>query len=192
MSLIYSSLSKTGVLLLLSIILVGCHSSDKKKDEDIIYNQKLSKSLSKPLNLEQVSRSHLIPQAKEDLSNWSDFLTLQVEMEKFQHYSLRDLMDAESTVLKSVEKVKDSLPEQFKTTPIEARLNVLYTRSKMLNQYLKYQKNDTLELQKMGAGIYEAYENLEIQLNEVYLQDFSDFDFDIDRRQDSLQKAQKK
>lgn len=192
MSFPFNSLFKTVIFLFLTTAFVNCHSSDKNQDEEIIYNQRLSKSLSQPLNLQQVSKADLIPQAQKDLSNWSDFLTLQVEIEKLEDYSLRDLMNAESTLLKSVEKIQDSLPEKFETTPIKSRLNVLYIRSKILNQYLQYQKNDTLELQRMGAEIYAAYENLKIQFNEIYLTDFSEFDFDIDRRQDSIQEARKK
>lgn len=191
MSFNFSFPIKMTICLLFLMALGSCHSSTDKNQEDPVYNEALSKSLSRSLNLSHVAKAHLISEAEEDLSNWSQFLTLKVEMEKFEDYSLQDIVDSGSSLLKPIEKVRDSLPEKFKSTSVESRLNVLYTKTKILDQYLKYQQNDTLELQKMGSDVFEAYENLEIQLNETYLKDFSEFDFDMDQRQDSIQEARR-
>lgn len=170
--------------------LLACNRADQQSDT-ASFNEKKIQSLSAKIDLKTVSRAHLITKAQEDISNWSAFLTLKVEIENLENYSLQEVIDNSPSIIKSINDVQDSVPEKFNTPPILNRLNVLFTKAEMLQQYLDYEQNDSITLQNMGKSIFEAYENLEIQLNETYLQTYSQFDFDMDRRQDSIQRARK-
>ncbi len=170
--------------------LLACNRADQQKS-GASFNEKKIRSLAAKIDLNTVSRAHLITKAQEDLSNWSAFLTLKVEIENLENYSLQEVVDNSPSIIKSISDVQDSVPEKFSTPPILNRLNVLLTKAEMLQQYVGYEQNDSTALQDMGKAIFEAYENLEIQLNETYLQHYSQFDFDMDRRQDSIQQARK-
>src|SRR5699024_7269146 len=109
--------------------LCGCHSSENKDKNEVQYNEKMIKSLSKDLDLKSIARAHLISEADEELSNWSAFLTMKIEIEKLESYSLRELIDNNKSILGAIQKVEDSIPEKFETTSVKARLKVLKTKS---------------------------------------------------------------
>lgn len=170
---------------------LSCNNSKEKEQEESSYTEQYAASFSKSLDLSTIPKTELIPEADEALSDWSEFMSVKSEIEKLEDYSLQNLISNAENLTEAIENLQDSIPEQFNKTPIKSRMNVLATKSKILQQYTKQEGLDTTEIQQNGADIYNAFGNLKIQMNEVFLEHLPEFDTDLDRKQDSIQNAAK-
>lgn len=70
------------------------------------------------------------------VDDWAEITSLESEIKLLLTKSLKSEKDVELLKAK-VEEVKKSIPENFKTPAIQARIKVIETETMMLEQYLK-------------------------------------------------------
>lgn len=170
---------------------LSCGDSNNKKKESESYLEKHSAIFAQKLDLNQLSKTKLTPEAKRASDNWIEYLTVKSEIERFGNYTLQDLIANKGNIAKTIERLQDSVIDPFQVIPVEARINVLLTKAKVLNQYAERSKIDAGNIEGLGQDIAQAFYNLNIQLNEVFYKRQRDFQFDMDARQDSVLKAKK-
>lgn len=177
------------------IVLSGLWSCQNKKKqpakEKHSYVEKNSRALSADLQLNHIQEVRLSSQSENAVSSWINFMSLQSEINKFDGFTLQNLVENSDNLLEAVKSVQDSIPSAFNNQPVQSRLNVLATKAKVLNQNGSRSYVDTTDLQQNGKDIYGAFQNLKIQLNEVFLQDLPEFGDDFDEEQDSIQRVKR-
>lgn len=183
-------------LFLLLVLLVGlaaCKDKNKEKVETTSYIEQNAQAFAKEVDLSRIPKIKLSAKAEEASSDWVEFLNVKLEIEKIENYSLQNLVNNSENLLESVIQLRDSLiPDEFSVIPIESRINVLVTKAEVLHQNTQRYQIDTLEIQEGGKDLYQAFGNLKIQLNEVFLEGLPEFDLDMDRKQDSIRAAKLK
>lgn len=171
------------------LLLSGCQNQTKQEAPTKSYTEKNAALFSAPLAVQAVPQVKLSTPALEETSDWMDFLVVKSEMDKFENFTLQDLVSHHKHLVEIFDRLNDSIPQKFITKPIEGRLTVLLTHAKILAQYIAHEGQDTAFIQDNGKTIFSAYQNLKIQLNEVFLNEQPNFEMAIDRVQDSIQRA---
>lgn len=185
MDFLYRHLTKSGVWAVFFLLAItGCKHQEKELATSYLGDNQ--EALSKPIEVSSVARAYLITEAQQHIAAWPNYTSLKVEIEKIENFTLQNLLDNTEILIQTLEEVKDSIPEKFDVTPVQSRLTVLEMQMKMLQQHVKIPQIDPQILQEDGREIFRSYQNLELQINEVFLKDYAQFDFDIDRQQDSI------
>lgn len=180
------------LFLSLFIVLIGfksCKDADENQESHRAYLEKHAEAFAKKFDLSTIPNSTLNQEAQNATSNWTEFLAAQSEIENIKNYSLQKLINNSDNLSRAAASLMDSIPDKFDKTPVESRINVLITKTKILNQYAQRNVVDTTIIQHSGQDIYKAFGNLKVQLNEVFLTQFEGFDITIDQKQDSIQKT---
>lgn len=178
--------------IIFSIGIISCKDKSEKPEPAPSYLDQNAAELSKNIDLQGVISVENTKQSENALSNWSEFTSANSEIEKIKSSSLRGFIDNSSSLYDAVEKIHDSIPKPFDNNPIESRMNVLKTKIEVLNQDLDRPDLSPEMVNQHARDIYIAFQNLKIQLNEVFLRQVSDLEFDMDARQDSIQRANRK
>lgn len=153
------------------------------------FQEKNVQQFSKQVEIPGNKNVNLLPEAQNATVNWMAYLTTKNEIERFDNFTLQEVIDNSNNMLRSITEMKDSIPDQFQKTPIQARLNVLLTKAHLLHDEANKQQPTAENIQELSKELYVAFDNLEIQLNEVFLKSPEDFEFELDeriRKQDSL------
>ncbi len=173
--------------ILCSVIVLSCkNQSNPQALPQETYAEKNAELFSVPLNVTDIDQVELNSQTQNATADWLDFLVVKSEMDKFKSFSIQDLVSHTNHLTDIFSQLNDSIPQKFITKPVESRINVLITQAKTLQQYIAHQGKDTAEIRAYGKSIYTAYQNLKIQLNEIYLSNVPDFEMRIDQVQDSI------
>lgn len=174
---------------LLFISLSSCKDHEEKEKEPVSYLEQNAKAFSKELDLSNIQKFQLSPEAEDAISDWVQFSAVKSEIENLEGSSLQRIVNNSDNLVEEIKKMQDSIPEKFDVVPIESRLNVLLTKAKVLQQSANRNKIDTTAIKQGGTELYQAFGYLQIQLNEVFLEGLPDFDINMDRKQDSIRKA---
>jgi len=162
--------------------------------EKASYQQKNAENFSKEVNLSKNKSVRLLPKAEEATTNWMAYITAKNEIERMDRFTLQEVVNNSNNLLRSVQELQDSIPTTFDTTPIKTRLNVLLTKTHLLEQEAMNKRSDAEKVEILSQELYTSFENLKIQLNEVFLKSVEDFEFELDERikqQDSLANLKK-
>jgi hypothetical protein len=184
-----------GSCILLAFGLFSCEEEATNTNaEKASYQQKNAENFSKEVNLSQNKSVRLLPETEEATNNWMAYITAKNEIERMDRFTLQEVVNNSNNLLRSVQELQDSIPENFDAIPIKARLNVLLTKTYLLEQEAKKKISDAEKVEALSQELYTSFENLKIQLNEVFLKSVEDFEFELDeriRKQDSLAKVEK-
>ncbi|MDT0644129.1 hypothetical protein RM553_14930 [Zunongwangia sp. F363] len=133
----------------------------------------------------------LLPEAREYASQWIEYITAQNEIEKFQEASLREVMENSAPLAEIMQSLQTSLPDSLRTNGVEARLNVLTTKSMLLDFAASKRNPDPEEIREISEEIPSEFNNFKIQLNEIFLKTLEDFEKELDDMEEENLKAQK-
>ena len=172
------------------LLLFSCDNSKTKTEKTTSYFEENQTAFSKEIDLQNNITVNLSADAENAVADWQEFISANSEIENLKETSLRNFINNSAIVIDVIAEL-DSIPDKFDTTPINSRINVLMTKSKVFEQDID-RPNLTPEMANQNAvDIYVAFQNLKIQINEVFLRKIEDLDFDIDAHQDSIQKSKR-
>ena len=164
---------------ILILLLTGCNQNKDPKTggsqnetDTTAFNQKLEFTNQQVL---------LLPKASELTSEWLAYITAQNEIENFKNYTLNDVISNARPIAEIMKNLRETLPDSIKATPVEARLAVLLTNAKVLEQ-LSQQRN--LQAKKIAAAAQEIpaeFNNFKIQLNELFQKTLEEFELELDK-----------
>ncbi|MFO7720825.1 MAG: hypothetical protein R6W85_10355 [Gillisia sp.] len=169
---------KNFFLILLSLFLLGCEekqkveeNTEKKVEDSIAFSQKLQVPNQEVL---------LLPETSAITSEWIAYLTAQIEIENFRSYTVNDVVSNARPIAEIMRSLRETLPDTLKSNATEARLAVIYTRAKILEQRSKKRNPDPLEIATIAAEIPTEFNNFKIQLNELFLKTLEQFEKELD------------
>ncbi|MGM0635792.1 MAG: hypothetical protein ACQESK_06970 [Bacteroidota bacterium] len=149
---------------------MACNSNDQNQSQDETENQSERQQLKELPLSNSATAIGLSEEAKEATENWMHYTSMQSEVERMQDYAVADVMSNASTIKKVADTLQRTIPKKFQNKPIESRLKVLYTKASLLNQLSNQQSPDLMEIKKVAEEIPIDFYNLNIQLNEVFIE----------------------
>lgn len=176
---------KIFLLILLPICLVGCNSNDKKNnspDQEEEDTTAFSQTLTIPE--EEVV---LLPEAREQVITWVQYITAQNEIENIKSASLNQVMENARPLAQIMQSLKTSVPDSLQSTAVNARLNVLVTKSKVLEQLATRRNRDPQKIAETAEEIPVEFNNLKLQLNELFLKSLEDFESELDLLREEIE-----
>lgn len=173
-------------LFLFIILFAGCKekkapqiSTGPGKEDSLVLNRPL-----------QVPREEvmLLQEPKMITSEWLAYITAQSEINNFQSYSLRDVMQNAGPIAEIMKSLKESLPDTLRSRAVESRLVVLYTKAKVLEQKSNKRAPNLEEISEIAQQIPSEFNNFKIQLNELFLKTLEQFEEELDKFETERQK----
>lgn len=166
------------ILILLPIFLAGCNSGDRNDNssEEVEDTTAFSQGITVP-NKEVV----LLPEAREQVVTWVQYITAQNEIENLKSASLNQVIENARPLAQIMQSLKSSVPDSLQSTPVNARLNVLVTKSKVLEQLATRRNRDPQKIAETAEEIPVEFNNFKLQLNELFLKSLEDFESELDR-----------
>ena len=169
-------------LIILSLIITfSCDqneaSQESKERVTIMGNDTLK--LDTPNNLKATIR--LTAQAQDGVKNWSFYNNLTTTIDSLQVNTLGELrkqlvnIDVLYTKLEEAEEaVAPVTPEAVQTKAINARLVAIETKAKILQNNAHLNTPDPVEVTRKIGELYNAFQDLNLQLNELFDTSFKD------------------
>lgn len=177
------------ILFILIICLTACKSENEAGEKaennmDTTAFQAIIELDKRSLNLE--------PEARKYALNWVEFITAQNEIDKLDDITINQVMNNAGEIAQIMESLKNSVPDSLASIPVEARLNVVNTKAQLLKQYSSKRDPNASEIRETTKELYQEFNNLKLQMNEIFLKSLEDFERELDeiekaeREQDSL------
>ncbi|WP_121666899.1 hypothetical protein [Mesonia aquimarina] len=163
-----------------SFFLIACKEEAVEEEKQKTFQQETAEALSKEVKLSSNRTIELITEAKETTANWSAYLTLKNEIESFENSTYQEVINGSNNLVESLVAVKTTLPEDFKVTPVYARIKVLITQAQVLHQDVENPRVEPARIDTLVNEIYKSFGDLKIQLNEVYLKTLEDLESEFD------------
>jgi len=137
----------------------------------------------------------LLPAATQFTSEWLGFVTAQEEIRNFQNYTIKDVISNAKPIVEIMKSMQESVPDTLKSKPVQARLTVIYSKAKILEQLAARPENKTKRIAEAAESLPLEFNNLKIQINELFLKTLEDFDSELDAfeaKADSINRASNK
>ncbi|HET8886244.1 MAG TPA: hypothetical protein VFM70_07840 [Salinimicrobium sp.] len=177
---------KKHLLLFGFLLLFACNNESDPVSEEKLDNQELTT----PLEIAPVQEVSLLPQAKKEVEQWPAYQNTESAINNLKDYNLEELMANSKQLIGFIDELRNTLPSNYRVPPITSRINVLHTKTQVLQQELTSETVDRKEIKTIAGEIASSFEYLKIQFNELFLQSPSNFEidlFEIEAKQDSLE-----
>lgn len=171
------------------MLLTGCKKKESDNDQTGLENDTTSVSYKIPFPKENIVLSS---KAQEATSNWLAYITTSTEIENFKQYSVKDVISNAKPISEIMLNLKETIPDSLQTNAVRSRVNVLVTKALILKQLTEKAEPRPGEIAETAQEIPKEFNNLNIQLNELYLKTLGDFEEELDvyeSQMDSLDKA---
>jgi len=170
---------KNIVWIILIFLVTGCNQNKdvksqaaKNKTDTTALNQKLR------VPAQQVP---LLPGANEVTSGWLAYIIAKNEIENFKDYSVNDVVSNAGPIAEIMNDLKETVPDSLKANPVEARLSVLLTNAKILEQLSQQRQLQAKKIAAIAEDLALEFNNLKIQINELFLKTLEEFELELDK-----------
>ncbi|AVR45018.1 hypothetical protein C7S20_06885 [Christiangramia fulva] len=173
--------------ILLAIGVLSCKNQQQQEDasttkKDTTRFQAKIKTPEKPISLE--------PEARKYALQWVEFIAAQNEIDKLENSTVEDVIDNSKAISQIMQSLQISVPDSLQSIPVKARLNVVNTKAQLLDQYSHKREPDPKVIAHTASDLYEEFNNLKLQMNEIFRKTLEDFEKELDeleeREKDSL------
>lgn len=185
------------LIILSFIITTSCNQKEasQKPKENVALVGNDTLKLPSPKNLKATIR--LTTQAREGVKNWSFYKDLSAAVDSLPSNTLGELrlkiIDVDALYI-NLEQAEEDLapvtPEAVKTKAVNARLVAIETKAKVLQNSAQLNTPAAEDISKKIGELYNAYQDLNLQLNELFDTSFKDLLEEI--KQENEQAASEK
>lgn len=166
------------LLLLFSILLlVSCKEEPPQPTNT---NPEAKARFAEQLQVTTNRRVELLPEAREQVSQWLAYATAQNEMESLRNSTGYEILDSSNSIMQIMESLKESTPDTLQTPAVTSRTNVLVTKAKILHQLSNKKEKDATEIFDVANDLIVEFDNFKLQLNELFLKTPIDFEEELD------------
>lgn len=153
------------------------------------FQKERARSFSEKLDVPSNKTIELSPQAKKETAQWLAYITAQAEIKRFESFTVQDAVDRAATVQKIMKALQETIPKNFQENPILVRINVLVTLSNVLSHAAENPNATAEEIAQTAEKIPVAFQNLKIQLNEIFRKGLEDFQLELEEN-DTIEKIE--
>ncbi|WP_026837246.1 hypothetical protein [Gillisia sp. JM1] len=180
---------KTSFWILFIFIMVGCNqkstenNESDRKDIQLALTQKLEAS-----KVEVI----LLPEAQEITNEWLAYITAQSEIENLKNYTLNDVIANTTPITEIMKSLQETVPVRLQSNAVKARLGVLVTKSKILQQLAEKREVDPEKISKTAKELPLEWNNFKIQINELFLKTLEEFEEELDEIENEEEQSPKR
>ncbi len=158
------------------IIFFSCAEQQKEEVPSI----KPEKSFTDSLEFEKTRTINLMPEARQVAGEWLAYATAQNEVENLRNSTGQDIINSSSNLVQIMKKLQSTIPDTLRSTAVEARANVLYTKAEVLHQLSNKKQKNPDEIFEVAGHLIVEFDNFKLQLNELFLKTPENFETDLD------------
>ena len=169
---------KTSFWILFIFLMLGCKqkieensNESNRKEIELALTQKLKTSKTKVV---------LLPEAQEITNEWLAYITAQSEIENLSNYTINNVISNATPITEIMKSLQETLPASLKSNAVKARLGVLVTKSKVLQQLAEKREADPEKISKTASELSLEWNNFKIQINELFLKTLEEFEEELD------------
>ncbi|GAA4308832.1 hypothetical protein GCM10023115_36520 [Pontixanthobacter gangjinensis] len=177
------------ILLISTLLLISCKTeTDAESSAEDLAD---TTAFQQKLKIEDPNYA-LDAEARKYALNWVEYITAQNEVQKLEGATVNEVMNNAGAIAQIMESLKKSVPDSLKSVAVEARLNVVDTKARLLKQYSGKQEPDAEDIAQTTRELHQEFNNLKLQMNEIFLKSLEDFEKELDefeeneRKQDSI------
>lgn len=157
-------------LFALGILSLAISCGDPQKEESKSKKEIEEQSqFQKKINLDSIRSVQLTEKAQKETDEWMMYIALNSEVKRFDNYTLLDVVNNSETIEKVVDSLSITVPKQFDTKAINARVVTLKTHANLLKENSDRIEPKASEIKDLSAKLKIDFNNLKIQLNEVFI-----------------------
>ena len=167
-----------------ALLLISCKEETTKSE---ISNPGNKVKFSEQLQVTTNRSVSLLPEAREEVSQWLAYATAQNEMETLKESTGHEILDSSNSIMQIMESLKESVPDTLQTTAVRSRTNVLLTKAKILDQLSNKKEKNAAEIFQVANDLIVEFDNFKLQLNELFLKTPTDFEEELDEEFEETQ-----
>ncbi len=164
-------------LLSILVLLFGCQENAKIENRS---SEEGALRFSDTIEVDYNRRVELLPEVKQEVNQWLAYVTAQNEIKRLRTATAGEIIESSRPLLQIMERLESSLPENLQSTAVEARANVLLTKSRVLHQLCNKKNKDPEEIFEVTRNVIVEFDNFKLQLNELFLKTPDEFEFELD------------
>ncbi len=167
--------------------MVGCKekTNDSSDESD---RKKIQLALTQKLEAPKVEVV-LLPEAQEITNEWLAYITAQSEIENLKNYSINDVIANTTPITEIMKSLQESVPVRLRSNAVKARLGVLVTKSKILQQLAEKRDLDPEKISKTAEDLPLEWNNFKIQINELFLKTLEEFEEELNEIENEEEQA---
>ncbi len=169
---------KTSFWILLIVLMVGCNQK-KTENTNESNKEKIQLALAQKLEAAKMEVT-LLPEAQEITNEWLAYITAQSEIENLKNYTLNNVISNATPIAEIMKSLSETVPPRLKSNAVQARLGVLVTKSKILQQLAEKREVNPEEIATIAKALPLDFNNFKIQVNELFLKTLEEFEEELD------------
>lgn len=169
---------KNSLWILVIVLMAGCNQKKTETTHEID-QEKIEIALAKKLETSN-SEVILLPEAQEITNNWLAYVTAQSEIENLKEYTLNNVIANATPITEITKSLQETVPARLNSNAVKARLGVLVTKSKILQQLAERRQVEPEKISKTAKELLLEWNNLKIQINELFLKTLEEFELELD------------
>lgn len=138
------------------------------------------KSFLDPLEVNTTRSVNLLPKAREVAREWLAYATAQNEIQNLENSTGQEILSSANNLVQIMENLRTTIPDSLKSTAVEARANVLYTKAQILHQLSNKKQKNPDEILDLAEDMITEFDNFKLQLNELFLKTPENFETELD------------
>ncbi|NEV93009.1 hypothetical protein G3567_02465 [Psychroflexus sp. YR1-1] len=147
---------------------VSC-ADQKQEETNSETSVVIATELQERINLDSIPSVQLSEKAKRETEDWMMYIALNSEMQRLEKYMISDVINNSETIKNVVDSLSVTVPPVFDSNPVNARIVTLETHAKLLAENAKHIEPNPNEIGDLSAKLKLDFNNLNIQLNEVFI-----------------------
>lgn len=162
---------------ILPIFLFSCEEKQEPSKSNSVQSES---SFEDRLEVNGNRTVNLLPDARQVAGEWVAYATAQNEIQSLEESTGYEIMGSSKNLVQIMESLRTSLPDTLRSNAVEARLNVLYTKSQILQQLSNKKQKDPDEIFNVANDLVVEFDNFKLQLNELFLKTPENFEMELD------------
>lgn len=170
--------------------MVGCNQK-KTQNSNESDRKEIQLALTQKLEASKVEVV-LLPEAQEITNEWLAYITAQSEIENLKNYTLNDVIANTTPITEIMKSLQETVPVRLRSNAVKARLGVLVTKSKILQQLAEKRELNPKKISKTAKELPLEWNNFKIQINELFLKTLEEFEEELDEIENEEEQSPKR
>ncbi len=158
--------------------MVGCNQKTTENSNDTD-RETIQLALTQKLETSKIEVV-LLPESQEFTNEWLAYITAQSEIENLKNYTLNDVISNATPITEIMKSLQETVPARLQSNAVKARLGVLVTKSKILQQLAEKREPNPEGIAKTAKELGLEWNNFKIQINELFLKTLEEFEEELD------------
>lgn len=161
-------------------VIISFFACEEKESTSQISPVQSKTSFSDRLEVKTNRTVSLLPEVRVLAAEWIAYATAQNEVQNLERSTGQEIMGSSNNLMQIMETLQTSIPDTLRSNAVEARANVLYTKSRVLHQLSSKKQKNPDEIFKVAEDLVVEFDNFKLQLNELFLKTPENFEMELD------------